>query len=164
MIVELQYSDTKIMGKLDLMPIAARDALSKAVTINAMELTAYVKEKKLSGQVLQVRTGNLRRSIHATPTVETPVSVQAAVKSSGDVKYAGIHEFGGVTAPHDIYPVHASALRFMGRNGQFVFAKVVHHPGSRMPERSFLRSGLKDLRPKIVEDLKAAARNGYGSL
>ena len=83
--------------------------------------------------------------------------VVGKVASSGDVKYAGIHEFGGKTPAHDIYPDKAKALAFM-IGGKQVFAKVVHHPGSQMPERSFLRSSLSDMRQEILDGLEFAVK------
>lgn len=83
---------------------------------------------------------------------------------TGSVNDAGlpwlrIQEYGGVTRPHDIFPVHAAVLAFMapsalGFSGnatnQMVFAKGVHHPGSKMPERSYMRSALAMRRREIV--------------
>jgi hypothetical protein len=66
---------------------------------------------------------------------------------------------GGHTAAHDIVPTKAEALAFM-MGGQQVFAKIVHHPGSRIPERSFMRSGLFDMADEIVAGIRAAALEG----
>jgi hypothetical protein len=41
--------------------------------------------------------------------------------------------------------------------GKQVFAKIVHHPGSVMPERSFMRSSLAEMRPEIIDGLRQAA-------
>ena len=40
------------------------------------------------------------------------------------------------------------------------FARIVHHPGSKMPERSFLRSSLTDQAAEITAGLKEAALRG----
>jgi phage gpG-like protein len=112
--------------------------------------------------VLNVVTGALRRSITDAPLVEEGETIIAEVFSSGDVKYAGIHEFGGRTAPHDIYPKSGEALHFM-MGGNEIFAKVVHHPGSRMPERSFMRSALVDMAPTIAEQIQVAVVRGLAA-
>jgi phage gpG-like protein len=83
-----------------------------------------------------------------------------SVFSSGDVKYAAIHEFGGQTAPHLIVPKKAQALAFMGKSGNQVFARQVNHPGSKMPERSFLRSALNDMSGEIQRGMKQAVIQG----
>ena len=82
--------------------------------------------------------------------------VLVRVFSSGDIKYAAIQEFGGHTPAHDIVPNKARALAFTV-GGRMVFAKVVHHPGSTIPQRSYLRSSLADMENQIVLELKAAA-------
>jgi phage gpG-like protein len=149
--------DRQLTARLGEMPDKVHRALLKKVTGLALKLEAKVKGK-LSGEVLHVRTGALRRSIFNAVTDE-PTSVIAKVASSGDVKYAGAHEFGAHIPPHDIVPVKAQALAFMA-GGKLVFAKRVHHPGATIPERSFLRSSLTDMREEIVSGLKQAVLEG----
>lgn len=77
--------------------------------------TAYIKESKLTGQVLNVRSGNLRSSITAQPVINRggilTESLQAGFGNKSIV-YARIHELGGV-----ILPKTASALRFKTSDG-----------------------------------------------
>lgn len=72
------------------------------------------------------------------------------------VPYAQIQEEGGVTAPHVIEAINGRMLAFMaparmglssggGMNG-LVFARKANHPGSRIPERSYARLALVQLR------------------
>jgi len=82
-------------------------------------------------------------------------SVLARVFSAGDVKYARIQEYGGRTAAHDIVPVKAKVLAFTAGGGT-VFATIVHHPGSTIPARSYLRSSLADMAGVITGELRAA--------
>lgn len=87
----------------------------------ALTLVGNVKRDKLTGQVLNVRTGRLRRSIHH----EIDARGSSVVATVGtNVEYAKFHEYG------------------LGR----------------MPERSFLRSSLREMRDQIRHDLKAAVR------
>ena len=37
-----------------------------------------------------------------------------------------------------------------------MFARIVHHPGSRIPERSYLRSSLAEMAAEIDAEMKAA--------
>ena len=37
-----------------------------------------------------------------------------------------------------------------------VFARIVHHPGSHIPERSYLRSSLAEMADQIETEMKAA--------
>lgn len=147
--------------ELDAMPTAVRSILRTKLHSLQIELKTHIRDK-LSGQVLNVVTGALRRSITAAPLAEIGDTIVAEVFSSGDVKYAGIHEFGGKTAAHDIYPKDAQALHFM-MGGNEIFAKVVHHPGSRMPERSFMRSGLADMATRILEEVQAGLGEGLAA-
>jgi phage gpG-like protein len=109
---------------------------------------------KLSGPVLKNRTGTLRRSINYR-IAETGTSIKAFVGTN--VVYARIHEYGGVTKPHVIMPRNAKALHFL-MGGKDAFAKSVQHPGSKMPERSFLRSTLTDMQSEIRQELLGTMR------
>jgi phage gpG-like protein len=120
----------------------------------ALQLLRMVKEEKLSGQVLKNRTGTLRRSINLR-VLESGTSTTGEVFTN--LEYARINEYGGVTKPHVIRPRNGKALRFM-MGGKAVFAKEVNHPGSKMPERSFLRSALSDMRPTIQRQYEEAVK------
>jgi hypothetical protein len=113
---------------------------------------ATVREAKL---LVHRKTGNLGRSIHLDRVTETSARVVASAN------YAGFVEHG--TRAHTITPQAAKALRFaVGGNRRLsgaprsgapvVFAKVVHHPGSKpypflVPgaKRAVGQSGLHDL-------------------
>lgn len=136
------------------------DALLRKAYAYALRLEGHIKADKLSGQVLNVRTGNLRRSIFSG-VEDDGDTIEIWAKQSGDVKYGAIHEFGGKTAAHDILPVKAKALHFI-MGGKDVFAKIVHHPGSVMPERSYMRSSLEDMKDTIIAGLKDAVLRELG--
>lgn len=150
--------DRELIQRLSAMPAAVKGALLRKVTELAFKLEAKIKGDKLSGQVLNVRTGALRASI-ANDVTETATTVSGRAFSSGDVKYAGIHEFGGKIPAHEILATKAQALAF-AVGGKQVFARRVQIPDVTMPERSFMRSSLADMRGEIVEGLKQAAREG----
>lgn len=69
----------------------AKEVLSNALKIVTLELSGYVKEKKLSGNVLKVRTGRLRNSI--TPEVRSVLGVLQG-RVGTNVFYGKIHELG----------------------------------------------------------------------
>lgn len=151
--------DRQLMAKLDRMPLAVHQSLKLKITMLTLKLEKRVKADKLNGQVLNRISGRLARSI-ASKVVDTPESIVGSVFSSGDVKYAAIHEFGGQTAPHLIVPKNANVLAFMGKSGNQVFARKVNHPGSKMPKRSFLRSALTDMSVEIQRGMKEAVIKG----
>lgn len=100
-------------------------------------------------QMVPVRTGALRRSIHPGRVTEQDGAVLA--NSSAFFVDKG-------TKPHDITPRKADALVFKGRNGT-VFARKVHHRGSRA--RPFrVRAAREGLRRTHMDDLIVKAWNG----
>lgn len=150
--------DEALLVRIQRWPTAVHDMLLRKVTALSLRLQTHVKSDKLSGQVLNRKTGALSRSI-VQQVIDQGLMIIGRVFSSGDVKYAAIHEFGGKTRAHDILPKKADALSFM-IGGQRIFARVVHHPGSVMPERSYMRSSLTDMAEEITVGLKQAVIDG----
>lgn len=113
------------------------DRMRGAVQRLAIEIQASVKDSKLSGQVLHVRTGTLRRSINQRVD-EDAGNITGVVGTN--VRYAAIHEYGGnrlITQAwgHPLkYPVWQT-----------------------FPERSFLRSTLAENTARIGEKLRETA-------
>lgn len=99
-------------------------------------------QARVSGPVLRVRTGLLRSSAYMR-AAETPTGVEGAIGYKAI--YAKFHEFG--TRPYTIRPRTKTTLRFMGRNGRAVFAKMVRHPGLR--PRPFLGPSMEEVRPTV---------------
>lgn len=91
------------------------------------ELATYIKMQELSGQVLQNRTGTLRRSI-----VMTPFRSQGFVTVGTNVQYAKVHEFGMV-----IEAKNAPYLKFKTDDGAWHSKKQV-----TIPARPFMRPAL----------------------
>lgn len=98
---------------------------------------------KLSGQVLRVRSGRLRQSIH---TRVTKLEGGFLAQVGTNVKYARIHEYGGWVRLPAIFPVKKKALHFFIGSKE-IFAKFVRAHAIRIPERSYLRSSLAELTP-----------------
>jgi phage gpG-like protein len=138
-------------------------ALAAALDAKASELTTalvdLVQNDKLSGGVLNLRSGALRDSIVASVSTDAD-GVLASVGSEGDIKYAAIQEYGGKTSAHEILPVKAQALAFVAAGSQH-FARRVEHPGSLIPERSYLRSSLDDMQGEILAALADAAAEAW---
>jgi phage gpG-like protein len=142
-------------ARLDGLPAAVAAAVAAKSAALADQLLELVRSK-VSGGVLQSRTGALAASTGVDGPSLDGDSVITTVFAGGDLKYAAIQEYGGVTSPHDILPVRAKALAFLAGGGE-VFARIVHHPGSRIPERSYLRSSLAEMADQITSEMKAAA-------
>ena len=105
--------------------------------------------------MLQPRTGALSASIGVDGPNIVGDQVVTTIFSGGDLKYAAIQEYGGVTSPHIILPSRAKALAFLA-GGEQVFARIVHHPGSHIPARSYLRSSLAEMADQIETEIKDA--------
>lgn len=128
-----------------------RPALRRTVERETIALQAHVVGQKLSGQVLHVRSGTLRRSI--TYTVRD--DADGIVGTVGtNLEYAAIHEYGGTIHVPEIRPRQAKALRFYV-GGVAVFARRARAHDVHMPQRSFLRSALADRREAFVAAVRA---------
>jgi len=149
MITAYLVGDQELIAKLSAMPRRVQAGLARAITRLSLEGERLSKQK-VSGEVLHVRTGALRSGIHAIPTTSTATEVKGGWGSS--VYYGKFHEFG---VPHswEILPKSARALAFE-INGQTVFAMRVMHPP--LPERSFMRSALREMAPRIKSEIEAA--------
>jgi len=141
-------------ARLDGLPPVVLAAIAAKSADLADQLLTRIRQK-LGGEVLKSRTGALAASIGVEGPDIVGDKVVTTVFSGGDLKYAAIQEYGGVTRPHDILPSRAKALAFMA-GGEQVFARIVHHPGSHIPERSYLRSSLAEMADQIETEMKAA--------
>lgn len=119
----------------------------KAVFELSRELVRDIRSKKLSGQVLKNRTGRLSRSVHQAVSQSEGKAVGVV---STNVVYAQIHEFGG-TINHPggtayFFDPKASAWRFIPNSSPFAADAARTRPHQiPMPERSFMRSALRDM-------------------
>lgn len=127
------------------LPGALLDEMQTQMT----QLADYVRGNKLSGQVLERRSGRLSRSISGSASVNGDVIV-GRVGSSG-VPYANIWENTGAKA-HEVVPVNAKALRFM-MGGRPVFAMRVQIP--QQAPRPFLKPSMNENKEKILMALRA---------
>jgi phage gpG-like protein len=148
-------------ARFDAYPAALQAALGAKATELASALADLVKNDKLSGAVLNARSGALRDSIASSVTVDGD-GFHASIGSEGDVRYAAIQEYGGKTSAHEILPAKGDVLAFITGDGQH-FARRIEHPGSLIPERSYLRSALADMSDEIVSALADAAAKAWES-
>jgi phage gpG-like protein len=105
--------------------------------------------------VLNAKSGALARSI-VTMVDDASANVLVTVSTSGDIKYAAIHEYGGVIPPHEIVPNKARALSFV-IGGKQAFASRVNLPAIAMPEHSYMRASLAEMADEISDGLSEAA-------
>ncbi len=131
---------------------ALTSALDREVLTLGLKLSARVKQK-LSGEVLKVQTGRLRRSIHLEME-RSSHSVTAVVGTN--VFYGRLHELGHSVPGHVVQVQQAKALHFVQGGGE-VFAKRVFVPAYNRRKRSFLQSSLQEMTPEILQRLSTTA-------
>jgi len=136
---------------------AMPERISDALAVKAGALAAALQEKiaqKLSGDVLQMKSGALAGSIAVT-VEDSSDGVSVRIATSPDIKYAAIHEFGGTISPHQIVPDKARALAFLV-GGKRAFAARVQIPAVTMPERSYMRAALAEMANEIRDEFGTA--------
>lgn len=143
---------------VELNAAAVQDALLRRAEALREALEAKIRDK-LSGQVLQARSGALAASIISS--ISDDGSAVSASTSSVGTPYAAIQEFGGKTAAHDIVAVKSKALAISAGGGH-AFVKSVHHPGSSLPARPYLGAALSDMREEIESGFKQAVLKSLG--
>lgn len=131
-------------------------AIVQSVGRSALRLQREVMDNRLSGQVLNVRTGNLCRSIHQQVT-SSGGAVIGEVNTN--VRYGKAHEYGfagTVNVKASLRQVRQAFGRPL-KSPRYVQVRA-HSRNVRLPERSFLRSALRDMKPEIEADLRNSVK------
>lgn len=155
----------KLVARVSAMPNNVHKALLKKITFLSLKMERRIKQK-LSGEVLNVRTGDLRRSIHHE-IEDGPTAIYGIVFSTGgrskQPPYAEIHEKGG-TIQH---PGGTPYLNFHGKtyfvSKQSAIASrlpVTKAHAIRIPARPYMSSTFGEMKQEIVSGLQEAAREG----
>lgn len=115
-----------------------------------LDLVTRVKQRKLSGQVLNRRTGRLSRSVHH----EIDTGSGRVVGAVGtNVSYAKVHEYGGTFE----VPEHIRHItQAFGRPLKSPVDALVRAHHATFPERSFLRSAYREMAPRFRKDVDRA--------
>ena len=111
----------------------------------AIGLQAYIKTQKLQGQVLAHRSGKLTRSIEQQ-VVDQGRTFTAVVQAGSLAPYGAIHEYGGTFQ----IPEHMSHSRLSQKTW------TVRSHTATFPERSFMRSSLKEYRDQAYREIENA--------
>lgn len=147
------------------MPLRVVDAMYEIVDVIAD------RARSRMGSLFQ---NPARMQASVSTSVEVANDLVIGTVGAYDLPYLAIQEFGGTTSPHDILPVNANVLAFFfpggfipfkagAATGGMLFTKVVHHPGSRIPERSYMRSALHLEKSNIIAMLQAAVDGGVNA-
>jgi len=143
----------RLIAKIDRLRPALRRELENEVQRLAFELSAKVKGGPLSGGVLNVKTGRLRRSI-TTRLESNPLSIIGVVGTNVD--YGAFHEYGFKGSVN----VRAHSRRTNGG-----VARVRAH-SRRMDYagKPFLKPSLEAMRERITDRLSAALNRAAGGV
>lgn len=133
--------------------------LTTKLTGSMLKLASYVQTKKLSGQVLNARTGNLRASVRAIPAHLEGTKLEAGVEAAGGTAFYGaFHEYG-TSRPYEIRAVNGRALSFVMGGKQRFFASVIHPP---IKQRAFLAPSIEENIDSIMSDLRTGVTEVVG--
>lgn len=143
---------------------AARISIFSRVRSLTEDLETEIKAN-LSGKVL--KPGNppaLRDSVDHDVVGTELVTVGRVF--TGDIPYAEIQEHGGKIRTPDIYPVSAAALAFISPGGllpvgksvsnEMTFAMHTAAHDTNIPERSYARRALAQMKARIIAELTEA--------
>ena len=128
----------------------------QAVMKETMHLVREEKQK-VSGPVLKTKTGTLRRGINAAFEDTDTSIVGSAGIGKAEAKYPAVHEYGGTVT-----------VREHTRRMTMAWGRAVANPRqisvrahtATYPERSYLRSSLRENEPRIKANIAAAVAQG----
>lgn len=149
--------DRELVARLQAMPVKVQGSLLRAVTALSLQIQDYVKQSKLSGQVLKRRTHNLADNIHQR--VEAGETAVTGIVGT-NVPYAAFHEFGfsGTESVKGHLRTIKQAFGKPLKEGSKEIFVGAHSRQVNYPARSFLRTALADLTPQIKDVLDRAVR------
>lgn len=148
----------RLIGVLQNMDGNIGREVAASIGVLTLRLQRRVKSPNLSGKVLNKRTGTLARSIDQF--VEQRGGRISGVVNT-NVAYGRAHEYGfsGTVS-----------VRAHLRQMTHVFGNVLpepmtvlvraHNRKMNLPERSFLRSALREMQPEIAAEIRTAVERG----
>ena len=144
---DLKKFDNKLIKEL----IEAQQETAKVICDDVKELAP----KKTGKYVESIKVGQTEVN---GMQIETPVYTDAVVISSKGIKYNLGYLLETGTSPHIIEPVFAKVLHFQ-INGEDIFAKRVHHPGT--VARPYFATALNDNKYLYKIKIRDAIRRSF---
>jgi len=153
--IDVKVSATGVEADFGTLP----DRLHRLVYKTVSDLTTQLADRvrrKLSGEALHVISGDLRASFDQD-VQDQGDQIVGKVFQSKDVPYARIHEYGGPITIPELPRKDFGVYHFTDSSGRDVFTKgPIRSHTINMPERSYLRSSLSEMRDEIIESLASA--------
>lgn len=154
MISAVLVGGDRVVANIEKMPARFDQEMRKGVARAALIVLRQTVQNKLQGQVLNVRTGRLQRSINASPVVEDDGVLVSKVGTN--VRYARVHEYG--------FSGTVSVREHLRQSKQGRATSVRAHTRKvDLPARSFLRTALADMQGAVQRELQAAAEKAIKS-
>lgn len=153
MVIQVSVGDNALLARLNAMPDKVRSSLKAGMTKLALDLIEYIKSTHLSAPEgfsatdLHRVSGQLQRSLQQKVTADDR-GVSALVYTDKTTQaYAYIHEYGASFNKM----VHMAWGKEM---------KEPHEAHFNYPDRSFMRSSLKEQTEVITDGIKEAVAVG----
>lgn len=140
----------ELIQQLRTLPLSIQQAVFQKMEKLAQDISDRIKQK-LSGEVLNIKSGALRNSIYAR-VYQSQGKMTLSFGSRGDVPYAATQEYGlNVQHPGVIDKGHVLAYLTGGTKR---FARSIAAHVIPMPERSFLRSTEEEYVPGFTQAIQ----------
>ncbi len=154
--------ESAVIERFKNLPGDALERLRVGMTRLALKLQRKVVTEKLSGQLLKVRTGTLRRSIqYRIDNVSNGViaTVGSRINEANPLKYAAPHEYGfqGSVNVKQHLRMMTTAFGKDVKNPRQILVKA-HQMRVNIKEKAYLRSSLKEMREEIKADMTSSVR------
>lgn len=144
--------DDALVARFKSVSDKVRQRLTLAVNEQLYGLQGYIVSQKLAGQVLKRRTTTLSSNINVKEATANSDDISGLVGTN--VVYGRIHEYGGtVTIPAHQRTISQAWGRPLANGPKTIDVRSYK---ATFPERSFLRSGLRDRQSQIRAAINAA--------
>ncbi len=147
--ITIKLTPPDLVQRLQNAPQLILPAIARELDAQNQLTIGHINLKRMTGKgpfpPSEHRLGNvtskLKKSLWSPKSVIRGGNVESAIGSN--VKYMGIHEFGGEIKPHLIKARFGKSLRFQ-IGGKVVFRRSVKHPGATYPARAPIYHGIQD--------------------
>ncbi|SEJ55983.1 hypothetical protein [Frateuria terrea] len=154
--------DTALVTKLEETTGKIKAAAKTSLDMWATELAGYIKMSKLSGDPLHRRSGKLSSSVYPDKR-ETADTISGGARAGLDVPYPKAHEYG-MQRNVVVSAFHRMQTMAWGKpmaNPREVLVNQ-HSSYVNLPERSYMRSALREQAPEGIAELRAAVKEAIG--